>query len=326
MAQIARMKVLLTGAFGNVGWHVLRELLTQGHAVRAFDVQTKTTKSRARDYQDEVEVVWGDIARDDLAPILSDQEAVIHLAWMLPPESERRPLMSQTINVEGSRRLIQAMERLDPAPKLIFASSYSIHGDTIDLDELLTPETPVQPLNHYTRQKVQVEELVQDSALTWCILRLGAVLSAKMALGGKLDPLIFDLPCASKQEFIHSDDAATAIANCLGSDQIWGKTLMIGGGPTCQLRYIDLINRQLRVLGIGDLPDDAFSRTARQGGGWMDTGESQELLNYQRWTFEEHLADLQARAGVRKTLTRALAPAIRWQLVRQSPYLDQGEE
>ncbi len=43
------MKILLTGAFGNIGLHTLRELLAQGHTVRCFDVASKDNKRRARE-------------------------------------------------------------------------------------------------------------------------------------------------------------------------------------------------------------------------------------------------------------------------------------
>ena len=114
------------------------------------------------------------------------------------------------------------------------------------------------------------------------------------------------------------------MARCLEVEQVWGRTLMIGGGASCQLRYRDLINRSLGALGIGALPDEAFSTIARQGGGWMDTEESQRLLGYQRWTFEEHLSDLKARAGLRRLAGQMLGPLIRWQILRGSPYIEQG--
>ena len=55
------MKVLLTGAFGNVGASALDELLRQGHAVRCFDLQTPGNERAARRYRDRIEVVWGDL-------------------------------------------------------------------------------------------------------------------------------------------------------------------------------------------------------------------------------------------------------------------------
>lgn len=50
------MKVLLTGAFGNLGTHTLRELLAQGHTVRCFDVATEANRRQARRAKGDFEV------------------------------------------------------------------------------------------------------------------------------------------------------------------------------------------------------------------------------------------------------------------------------
>ena len=55
------MKVLLTGAFGNVGTSTLEELAERGHQVRCFDLQTKANRRTAKRFAGQMEVVWGDL-------------------------------------------------------------------------------------------------------------------------------------------------------------------------------------------------------------------------------------------------------------------------
>ena len=55
------MKVLLTGAFGNVGSSALDELLERGHQVRCFDVKTRENVKAARKIKGKAEVFWGDL-------------------------------------------------------------------------------------------------------------------------------------------------------------------------------------------------------------------------------------------------------------------------
>ena len=43
------MKILLTGPFGNVGSHVIPELLREGHQVRAFDLDGPATRKVAKE-------------------------------------------------------------------------------------------------------------------------------------------------------------------------------------------------------------------------------------------------------------------------------------
>ena len=79
---LVKMRVLVTGAFGNVGRSTVDELLKQGHRVRCFDLKTRANTKTARSYGDRIEVVWGDLRSPaDLAAAVSDQDAgeVLHL-------------------------------------------------------------------------------------------------------------------------------------------------------------------------------------------------------------------------------------------------------
>ncbi len=318
---MAGLNVLVTGAFGNLGRAVTRELLSRGHRVRGLDLRSRAAERHAARSGGLVEPLWVDLgAGGSLAGAVAGQDAIVHLAFVLPPASETDPDRARAVNVEGSRRLVAAAEAATRRPRVVFASSYSVYGETRHLPGLLTADSPVAPVGHYSRQKVEVEELLRGSGLEACCLRLSAVLSSEMVLGGRIDPLIFDLPADARQEFLHAEDAARAFAACLERDDVWGRTLVVGGGPACQLLYADLINRSLGALGLPPLPASAFSKESRQGGGWLDSSESQLLLADRRWSFDEHLEDLAARAGLRRTAARALGPLIRWHILRRSPY------
>jgi uncharacterized protein YbjT (DUF2867 family) len=94
------MKVLLTGAFGNIGAHTLEELLRRGHQVRAFDVPTAVNRKAARRFERRsgCEVAWGDLRHPaDLAAAVAGIDAAIHLGFVIPKlsatgiSSEDRP-------------------------------------------------------------------------------------------------------------------------------------------------------------------------------------------------------------------------------------------
>ncbi|MHA1245656.1 MAG: hypothetical protein ACTSP7_13965 [Candidatus Heimdallarchaeota archaeon] len=57
-------KILLTGAFGNVGTSTLNELVKHNHHIRCFDIPTKRNKKKARkfkNFQGKIEFFWGDL-------------------------------------------------------------------------------------------------------------------------------------------------------------------------------------------------------------------------------------------------------------------------
>ena len=84
------MKVFLTGAFGNVGMSVIARLSERGHDTYVFDQKTKKNKKIAKKIKNTFsKLIWGDI-RDYslLEKSVVDCDCIIHLAAIVPPESE----------------------------------------------------------------------------------------------------------------------------------------------------------------------------------------------------------------------------------------------
>ena len=59
------MKVLLTGAFGNVGLSTLKELIKRNYDVRVFDIKNKPNRRNANKFKDQVEIMWGDLRKNE---------------------------------------------------------------------------------------------------------------------------------------------------------------------------------------------------------------------------------------------------------------------
>jgi len=320
------MRVLVTGAFGNIGRSTLEELIKKGHHVRCFDVRTRANERTARNYKGQVEVVWGDLRRPgDVAAAVTDQEAVIHLAFIIPKlsvtgfESEDHPEWAREINVGGTRNLIEAMEAQPRPPKLLFASSYHIYGRTQDQPPPRMVTDPLQPVEHYARHKLEAEEMVRSSGLEWAILRLAAALPIAL----KLDPGMFDIPLSNRMEYVHTRDVGLAFASAVSSSDVWGKTLLIGGGPRCQYVYGEITQMVLEGMGVGMLPEEAFG-SVPFATDWIDSVESQRLLQYQRHTLDDYVLDLRAQLGCKRVGIRLFRPLIRTLLLKQSAYYHAG--
>ena len=316
------MRVLLTGAFGNIGQSTLAELIRKGHTVRCFDVATRANRKAARRFQDRVEVMWGDLRRpEDVAAAVRDQEVVIHLAFIIPKlsstgfECEEHPDWAREINVGGTRNLLEAMRAMARPPKILFASSYHIYGRTHDRPPPRTVADPVQPVEHYAYHKIECEAMIRASGLEWAILRLAATLPIAL----KLDPGMFDVPLFNRMEYVHTRDVGLAFANAVSHPDVWGKVLLIGGGPRCQYTYGEIVRRVLESMGVGMLPEEAFTMVPFATD-WIDTAESQRLLQYQRHTLDDYIQDMLTHLGHRRSMIRICRPLVRFVLLRQSPY------
>jgi nucleoside-diphosphate-sugar epimerase len=56
------MKILITGAFGNIGKAVIEEAHKRNHEIVVFEIENKKTRKDAKKYRNKVkEVIFGDI-------------------------------------------------------------------------------------------------------------------------------------------------------------------------------------------------------------------------------------------------------------------------
>ncbi|WP_433361147.1 NAD-dependent epimerase/dehydratase family protein [Actinoplanes sp. CA-142083] len=311
------MKVLLTGAAGNVGSHTLPELVARGHTVRWFERPTKAKRRTARDLPPGVEVVWGDIT--DAAAVLSATagvDAVVHLAAIIPPVADEEPERARAVNVDGTANVVAACRAQPTPPRLLFTSTFDVHGFTLANSPPRLVDDPLVATNPYTEHKIKCEELIRESGLTWCIFRF-----ADVPILGVRDPhpIMFEIGLDNRIEALHADDAGLAIVNALETPEAWGRILFVGGGPSCQLTYREYLTRLLAAMGVGPLPDDAFS-TAVYATDWIDTTESEALLRYQRHDFDDIAEAIAASLGWKRRLVPLAGPLARGAILRLSPY------
>jgi nucleoside-diphosphate-sugar epimerase len=324
------MRVLVTGGLGNLGSATLQALTRAGHDTRSLDLLTPRTRRLARrlDHQHRQSMAgktprpaidwrWGDVRDPAMAQrAVAEMDVVVHLASILPPPAHDQPALAESVNVGGTRALLDAAMRQPTPPRFLFASSFNVFGPTTHLAPPRTVRDPLIPTDNYSRHKILCEAEAQRAGMPWAIFRF-----ADMPLLGArpMHPLMFEIPLDTRLEIVHPHDAALAIANGVSEGAIWGQVWLIGGGPTCQLTYGDYLTRMLGALGLSALPETAFGRTPYCTD-WLDTTASQAALRYQRHTSAEIMADVARGIGPARYLTPLARPFITRRMLRLSPY------
>ena len=148
------MKIVVTGATGNVGTSVVEAL---GDAP---EVDAVVGLARRRPTWEPSKTSWVemDILDSRLADAFRGADAVIHLAWAIQPSRDEGTL--ERINVEGSRRVFAAVAAAG-VPKLVYASSVGAYSPG-PKDREVGEEWPTEgtPSSFYSRHKVAVERLL----------------------------------------------------------------------------------------------------------------------------------------------------------------------
>ena len=171
------MNILLTGGAGYIGSHTAAVLTKAGHNVVLLDNFSNSHKEVVNSLKDilgkPILCIEADV-RDTAAVIrglkANKIDAVMHFAGLKSvSESVHEPLNYYANNVQGSISLLQAMKSVG-VKKLVFSSSATVYGDPAYLpyDE----DHPTNPMNPYGRNKLQVEQILQDLSISdigWAI-------------------------------------------------------------------------------------------------------------------------------------------------------------
>lgn len=314
------MKILLTGAFGNIGISTLKALVGRGHQIRCFDLPTRVNQQLAAKFAKGMEVVWGDIRQfDDVQQAVQGQDLVLHLAAIIPElshtghKSEKDPILAHAVNVGGLRHLVEALQAMPVPARIIFSSTLHVYGRTQQLPPPRTSVSPLSPVECYAKQKVICEQILRDSGLQWAVFRLGAAIPVRLVF----DRAMFLIPQHNRIEFVHTRDVGLALANAVDKDNIWRMVWLIGGGSRCQMTYGCMINQVMALLGQKPLPSSIFSKVDYSVD-WLDTTASQQLLRYQQRTFEDYVSELHTILGDKLYWIRLLRPLVRQALLLRS--------
>lgn len=311
------MNIMITGSFGNIGKYVVNELIKRGHHVRCYDILNRKNRKVSSKFPSKAEIVWGDLRTGyNLDYAVKHQDVIIHMAFIIPPLSEKNPSLAYNVNIIGTENLINSITHCNNKARLIFTSSIATYGNTQNLLPPRRAEDSVNPLDVYGKQKIECEQIIKQSGVKWIILRLAAAPSIDL---NRIDPIMFEVPLNDRIEFVHPADVALAISNAVELREISGKTFLIGGGPKCRINQATFMKKALDMLGIGMLSEKAFSSTHYHTD-WMDTTESQNILKYQRYSFDDFLKEQAAVFGARVFVMKVMRPLIRLILLLKSPY------
>lgn len=333
------MRVVVVGASGNAGTGVLRALHDAPEVTSVVGVSRRRPDLAAEPFRG-VEWHQRDVALpdvpghglrdqvlvDDLAQVFDGADAVVHLAWLIQPNRDRRLLRRTT--VDGTRHVARAAAAAG-VPHLVVASSvgaYSpVHDDT-PRDESWT--TRGVPTSHYSVDKVAQERVLDEVEADhpeMVVTRLRPALIFQPGAGAEiaryfLGPLVprrvlrpgllpvVPFPGGLRLQAVHADDLGRAyLAALLHRDQARGafnvahdqvlraddvaEVLDHGrsvGVPPAALRTLLSVAYDLRLV-----PTDPGWLDMAMGAPLMSTERARTRLGWQpRHSAADSLADL----------------------------------
>lgn len=157
------MRIVVTGATGNVGTALLRVLADAGdHAV--VGIARRLPEHAFAGVSWVAADLTSDASLPPLREAMSGADAVVHLAWGFQPSHDLDHL--EELGVGGTRRVLEAA-RAERVPHLVHMSSVGAYSPKVD-DEPVDESHPTGgiPSSPYSRHKVAAERLLDEHERT----------------------------------------------------------------------------------------------------------------------------------------------------------------
>lgn len=236
--------ILVTGASGFVGGHVMPALLGAGHRVVALvrnetAGQTVLGRLPAAD-RGNVELRTGDVTRPaTLGPALAGVDAVAHLVAI--PRDFNGGADLRLVNTEGTRAVVAAMQA-SGVRRLVHMGALGVVDD---------------PTLHYASSKAKGEALVAASGLDWTILKpslqFGPGDGFFNVIAGlvRMSPGVVPVPGDGSSRFqpIHAGDVARVVVASLADPTTISGTFELGGRR--YWTYREIVREVLTALDKG---------------------------------------------------------------------------
>lgn len=158
-----RNKILVTGADGFIGSHLVESLVRAGHQVRAFVLYNSFNSwgwldQAPKEIRDNLDVFAGDI-RDPhgVKEAMKGCDAVLHLAALIAiPYSYHSPDTYVDTNVKGTLNVLQAARELELG-RVIHTSTSEVYGTARFVP--ITEDHPLQGQSPYSATKIAADQL-----------------------------------------------------------------------------------------------------------------------------------------------------------------------
>lgn len=269
--QSKTSRILVTGADGFIGSHLIEELVRQGHTVRAFVFYNSFNSwgwldQCAQDVKDKIEVFSGDI-RDPhgVKMAMTDCDVVLHLAALIAiPYSYHSPDTYVDTNIKGTLNVLQAARELG-VKRVVHTSTSEVYGTARFVP--ITEEHPLQGQSPYSATKIAADQLAYSFyasfALPVVIARPFNTYGPRQSARAVIPTIITQIAKGQRQirlgavsptrDFNFVQDTVAGFISILNSDQGLGEVVNLGSNFEISIAetaglIAEVMNAEIEIL------------------------------------------------------------------------------
>ena len=305
-------KVLVTGADGFIGSHLVEELLKEGYDVRAFVLYNSFNTwgwldTFPKETLDKIDVFTGDV-RDPNAvrKAMEGMDAVLHLAALIAiPYSYYAPDAYVDTNIKGTLNVLQAARDLG-TERVLVTSTSEVYGTAqyVPIDE----KHPYQGQSPYSATKIGADRLAESFYRSFnlpvTIVRPFNTFGPRQSARAVIPTIITQLLSGKKEiklgsleptrDFNYVKDTARGFIEIMKSDRTIGEEINIATQKEISIgelaeELIRQINPDAKIV-----CDNQRLRPKKSEVEWL-LGNNEKIKRLTEWkplyTFEEGLAE-----------------------------------
>ena len=256
------MSVLVTGGTGFIGNRIIRKLLDRGEEVVCFDLAPP--RANLEPYLERIKMYRGDITQlPHLLEAINTNgvHKIIHMAALLPPDTEERHSYAMQVNIGGTNNVFEAA-RWTGVERVVYASSIAGYGVQDTFGERPINEDDLNdPINVYGMTKsvndFSAKRYIDRHGLDLVGVRICTVFGHGRVTGmtGMIGGLLMSLPAIGQSvsmpfhheeqsPMIHAEDAAEIFVRAALADKL-NPPIYISGGSMCSIKEMSDIVRDI---------------------------------------------------------------------------------
>jgi NAD dependent epimerase/dehydratase len=268
---IHSQRILVTGADGFIGSHLVEMCLEKGFRVRAFVFYNSFDSWGWLDHipkekRSEIEVFSGDIRDSNrVFDAVKSVDTVFHLAALIGiPYSYHSPESYVDTNIKGTLNILQAARSHD-TQKIIITSTSEVYGtaDYVPIDE----KHPLKAQSPYSATKIAAERIAESFFLSFntpvVIVRPFNTYGPRQSLRAVIPTIIMQTLSGQREirlgavdptrDFNYVTDTCSGIIEIGNSEQVIGETINIASGKEISIgnlarKIIDKINPEIKIV------------------------------------------------------------------------------